>query len=75
MVKNKPGVPIMAEQALTIREFCREIGLSLASYHRLRQAGKGPAFVKYNARVVRIRRDDAERWIRERTVQSAATVE
>ena len=67
---RKPSPP--GEDALSLPEFCRRNGISLALYYKLRLQGLMPAEMRIGARVL-ISREAAAKWRAERTADTLTT--
>lgn len=57
---------------MSIKEFCKEVGITPQHFKRLEEAGKAPRFIhlglsKKMRKCVRITRPDALRWVQEFT--------
>jgi predicted DNA-binding transcriptional regulator AlpA len=57
---------------LSREEIQKEYGLTRRWLELAALTGNGPPFIKIGARTVRYRRDDLERWLAEREVQSTS---
>lgn len=51
--------------AISIAEFCREYGIGVATYYRLRQRKEGPKEIRIGRRVL-IPREAAAEWVADR---------
>lgn len=52
--------------AFTIEEFCSRHGISKSAYFKLQAAGEGPRVMRVSLRGVRISREAAAEWRRDR---------
>jgi len=59
---------------LTVSQFCRSVGISRSTWHKLKREGKTPAIVSIGG-IQRIRREAIETWLSENEKQSAADTE
>ncbi|MDI2076552.1 hypothetical protein [Bradyrhizobium sp. Mp27] len=48
----------------TARELCASVGISIATYKRLKAAGRGPKELRLSPKVIRIAPAEAEKWLR-----------
>jgi predicted DNA-binding transcriptional regulator AlpA len=55
---------------LTMSEFCRDMGITVRTFHNWQNAGKTPPIIR-NGRWVRIRQSAARQWLTDRESQTA----
>ena len=56
---------------MTVADFCRAIGISRSTWHKLKRTGRTPAIITAGG-IQRIRREAVEEWIAENEEQAAA---
>lgn len=59
--------------AMSIREFCRSVGISGRTFYNLAERGEAPPTVNIGRRVV-IRRQAAEKWLADKEAGNDAAV-
>lgn len=60
-------------QLLTVADFCKQVGISRSTWHKLKRQGETPAIVSVGG-IQRIRREAVEEWLAENEARAAATV-
>lgn len=60
-----------AAYLLTVTDFCRAIGISRSTWHKLKRQGATPAIVNVGG-IQRIRREAVEDWLAENEAKASA---
>jgi len=56
---------------MTVADFCRTMGISRSTWHKLKRTGRTPAIITAGG-IQRIRREAVEEWIAENEARAAA---
>jgi len=56
---------------MTVADFCKTIGISRSTWHKLKRTGQTPAIITAGG-IQRIRREAVEEWIAENEERAAA---
>ena len=56
---------------MTVADFCKTIGISRSTWHKLKRTGRTPAIITAGG-IQRIRREAVEEWIAENETRAAA---
>ena len=59
-------------QMMTVADFCRTIGISRSTWHKLKRTSRTPAIITAGG-IQRIRREAVEEWIAENEKQANAS--
>jgi len=58
---------------MTVADFCKTIGISRSTWHKLKRTGRTPAIITAGG-IQRIRREAVEEWIAENEARASAEV-
>lgn len=56
---------------LTVADFCRTVGISRSTWHKLKRIGATPAIISVGG-IQRIRREAIEEWLAENEAKASA---